>query len=193
MMYKANADYDNVVITPNPQLTTYANDFNTDVLYDWSGWYGNGSYTYPTDGTRVLQQSNTEGDSRLLAGIETTDQIVEARAKATLFDGADRWFGLAARYADDNNTYYLSVRNSNQVSLRKIAGSIITVLDSAPLTVSANTWYSLRLEVIGNTLRGYVNGQLVVEANDSSIASGRYGMTMYKTAARFDDLKAYEP
>jgi hypothetical protein len=33
------------------------------------------------------------------------------------------------------------VRNSNKVSLRKVANGAITVLGTAPLTVTPGTWY----------------------------------------------------
>ncbi|HEU4625056.1 MAG TPA: hypothetical protein VFS52_09855 [Steroidobacteraceae bacterium] len=190
-MYKAAVDYDNVTITPNPQVTLFANDFEEDVPFEWTSVMG--GYTHVQDGSRVVEQTSTSGDARLIAGTDTGDQVVQMRAKAVTFNGADRWFGPVARYADDYNFYYMTVRSSNQVSLRKLTGANVTVLDSAPLPVTTNTWYTLRLEAVGNSLRGYVNGRLVVEARDSSIAAGRYGMAMYKTAARFDDLLALEP
>jgi len=42
-------------------------------------------------------------------------------------------------------------------------------------------------------LRGYVNGRLLVEATDTSLARGMGGAAMFKTSADFLDYRAYQP
>jgi pectate lyase len=59
--------------------------------------------------------------------------------------------------------------------------------------VNVGTWYALRLESIGSRLRAYVNGNLVLEATDSTHARGEGGLVMYRTAAQFDDYRAVQP
>ena len=51
----------------------------------------------------------------------------------------------------------------------------------------------MRLEVVGNQLRGYVNGNLLLQATDSSHAAGISGLMTNKAAAQFDDYLAYQP
>jgi len=118
---------------------------------------------------------------------------VVTRARATGFSGQDRWFGIAARYVDESNYYYLAVRNSNTVSLRKLVNGAITVLGTAPLTVTPNTWYDLRLDAVGNELRAFVNGVQVLQAIDASHASGQGGILTYKTGAEYVDYLAWQP
>jgi hypothetical protein len=48
--------------------------------------------------------------------------------------GADRWFGVLGRYVNDGTYYYLSVRSSNTLSLRKVVNGSITVLGTVPFT-----------------------------------------------------------
>ena len=98
-----------------------------------------------------------------------------------------------ARHDDENNYYYLTVRNDNTVSLRRLINGGITVLDSAALPVTVNTWYDLRLEVIGTSLRGYVNGRMLLEATDDTFAVGSYGIAMYKAAVHVDDFNVTQP
>jgi hypothetical protein len=50
--------------------------------------------------------------------------------------------------------------------------------------------YDLRLELVHNTLRGYVNGKLLVERPVAINGNGRYGLAMHKTRAVFDDFRA---
>jgi len=105
----------------------------------------------------------------------------------------NRWFGVMARYLDASNYYYMTLRNSNSVSLRKVTDGAITVLATVPLTVSKDASYALRLDAVGNQLRGYVNGRLLVEATDTTHARGMGGVVMYKTSADFLDYRAYQP
>ena len=98
-----------------------------------------------------------------------------------------------ARYVDASNYYYMTVRSSNTLSLRKVTNGAVTVLATVPLTVSKDTSYALRLEAVGNQLRGYVNGRLLVEATDTTHARGMGGAVMFKTSADFLDYRAYQP
>jgi pectate lyase len=85
------------------------------------------------------------------------------------------------------------VRSSNTVSIRKLVNGSITVLASTALPVQVGTWYSLRIEAIGSKLRAYVNGALVLEADDSSHPRGATGLLTYRAAADFDDYRAIQP
>ena len=193
--FKTRADFDNVIITPNSQNTLFKDTFdNSGILHPF--WMPQtGTWTLAQDGTTaVVAQTSIAGGSRMLVGVPTEDQIVQMRAKPTSFTTTgERWFGVVARFVDDQNYYYVTARNNNTISLRKLVNGAVTVLDSAPLTVTRNTWYGLRLEAIGNSLRLYVNGRLTLEATDSSHPKGIYGMAAFKTAVRYDDTYFREP
>ena len=87
----------------------------------------------------------------------------------------------------------MSLRRSNTVTLRKLVNGSIVQLGSAVLTVTPNTWYTVRLEAVGSRLRAYVNGRLVLEATDPQPVIGRVGLVTYRTAADFDDIRAVVP
>lgn len=100
------------------------------------------------------------------------------------------------RYVDAQNYYYLTQRNSNQISLKKLTSGAITALDtaalSAPMTV--NTWYNRRLDTVGTKLRAYMNGVSMLEATDQSHHPAGYaGVAAYKTAAEADDFLVVHP
>jgi hypothetical protein len=134
------------------------------------------------------------GDARAVVDTPTDDQVVTARARATAFAaGQDRWFGIAARYVDTSNYYYLTVRSSNTVSLRKVVNGAVTVLGTATLSVTPNTWYDLRLDAVGNELRAFVNGTQVLQAVDASHASGQGGILTFRTAAEYANYYAWQP
>ena len=141
-----------------------------------------------------MQQTSIAGDARAIVGTPTDDQIVTTRVRATAFaDSKDRWVGIAARYVDDSNYYYLTVRNSNTLSLRKLVNGVVTVLGTVSFTVTPNTWYDLRLDAVGNELRGFINRAQVLTATDSSHASGQGAILTYKAAAEYVNYRSWQP
>jgi len=196
---QATADYDNVVAAQAGQrpifdlsysdcngLIAYAPAWKTSGAGNWNCTSETGAYT--------MQQRSTAGDARAIVGTPTDDQVVTTRARATAFaDSKDRWFGVAARYVDESNYYFLTVRNSNTVSLRKIVNGTVTVLGTVTLTVRPNTWYTLRLDAVGNELRGFINGAQILQATDGSHPRGQNGIVTYKTAAEYTNYFAWQP
>lgn len=195
IMFKTRAEYDNVLVSPNPHVVLMEDNFE-QFIHNTRNWTPGplSQWNVVRDGSRVFSQTSIADNAVAVTGAPTGDQIVQARARATTFAaGGDRWFGLMARRRDERNYYYVTVRQSNQIMLRKLVNGTPVTLDTAPLTVNVGTWYTLRLEAIGNVLRGYVNGQLLLEATDSDHAEGTYGPVMFKTAANYDDFFARQP
>jgi hypothetical protein len=204
VMYRAAADFDNVVVTPDNLTTIFAqstpfNDNPTPVNpLPWV--YAGGSWQWRQDGSNlVFSQTALGGDARAAAGPlnqveDDADQVAEVRARLASFGGgSDPWFGVMARYSDDRNYIYLSLRKSNTLSLRRLVNGQITQLGTVVLNVTPATWYRLRLETIGSRVRAYVNGRLLIEATDPSPHNGRQGVLTYRTAADFDDYRAIRP
>jgi hypothetical protein len=194
IMYKAQVDYDNVSVSPTPRTTIFADDFaTTDGFGDWThngpGQWGkaNGAFA----------QNSVAGEARALIGTPTGDQFVSARVRPVAFAAGtatqERWVGVIARYRDERNYYYLTLRSGNTLSLRKLVNGAITTIRSVPATVNVGSWYALRLEVKGSALRAYLNDTLVIQATDTTHVNGRVGVMTWKTAAEFDDYVAYQP
>jgi pectate lyase len=174
----------------------YASDFEGGVAGPWTH-SGFGYWNLWSGASTVYYQSSVAGDARASIGVSADDQIVRVRARLDTFasptGNQERWFGLMARHVDDQNFYFLSLRSSNIVSLRKVVNGTESTLASAPFPVLPATWYQLRFDVVGNTLRAYVNGTLRLETTDDSLARGNSGPAMFKAATDFDDFSAYQP
>ena len=69
------------------------------------------------------------------------------------------------------------------------------IAPSEPVEGGANEkyfrqWQELKLEVEGNRFRGYLSGQLVVEATDDAFAAGGVGLwTKADSVTCFDDFR----
>ena len=192
---RAQAEFDNVIVSPTLRTTMYANDFEAGAG-PWTRT-GLGFWNLTVAGSTVYSQSSIAGDARASIGAPADDQIVRVRARldtfATPTGSQERWFGLMARHVDDQNFYFLSLRSSNTVSLRKVVDGTVTTLASAPFPVLPTTWYQLRFDAVGKTLRAYVNGVLLLETSDDTLVRGNSGPAMFKAAADFDDYAAYQP
>jgi hypothetical protein len=193
---RAQAEFDNVIVSPTLHTTMYANDFESGVAGPWTHT-GIGFWNLWTGLSTVYFQSSIAGDARASIGAPADDQVVRVRARldtfATPSGTQERWFGVMARHVDERNYYSLSLRSSNTISLRKLVDGNATALASAPFNVLPATWYQLRLDAIGNRLRAYVDGVLMLEATDSSLPSGNSGPAMFKAATDYDDFDSYQP
>src|SRR5262249_30006971 len=125
-----------------------------------------------------------------LTGMDWTNQAIEADVVPRSFapGGVEGWFGLLVRQTDPDNYYYLTMRSTNAVSLRKLENGVIKVLANVSLPVVLNRPYKLRPEAIGTQIKGYVDGQLRVQARDTTHRHGAAGLRMFKAAADHDNV-----
>jgi hypothetical protein len=88
----------------------------------------------------------------------------------------------------------MAIRRSNTVTLRQLYGSSVTQLGTAAQTVTPGVWYRLRMEVVGNQMRAFVNGKLLIETTvEPSEWGGRFGLLTYRAQADFDDIRVVTP
>jgi hypothetical protein len=105
----------------------------------------------------VLQQGESTDGARFITGSATDDLMVQVRVRPTTFNGANRRVGRTTRHVDANNSVHVTLRGSNAVSLRRPINGQIHVVGEQPRTVSPSTWYSPSMEIVGSSLRLYVN------------------------------------
>ena len=204
LTFRTRADFDNVVVTPNALVTLFADGFHSGPTTAWNktgdgNWVdppedpGDPDFPDPFANQRNFSQTSTAGGARAHAGIATTaDQSFQTRVRPNTLTPTG-WFGVMARYTDDGNYYYVKVGAAGVASIRKLVNGAIFELANAPFPVSANTWYTVRLEVVGAQLRAYINDRFLMEATDTSHAAGKYGLVTYRAAATFDDVDVREP
>jgi len=201
----AQAEFDNVLVSPNPALTLLADDFEEPGFLQWKTTPSANWSVVASGANHVLRQAVASGRTFAIAGIpydaaqpEAADQIIAARVRAISFSsGTNPWFGLIARYRDNANYMLITVNRNGYITLSKINSGAVQVFDSALLTVTAGTWYALRLEAVDDRLRVYVNGSLALEGRDPVVdpasTRGRYGLITAGTAAEFDDVTVTQP
>jgi hypothetical protein len=201
LTYRAAADFDDVVSTPNARTLMYDNTLDGTYCRQFVAEFGLRESGAPewdcaNYDAGYLRQASAADIARAAIGPSTGDQIVESRLAPESFAASssqDQWIAVLARFRDENDYYYLTLRSSNLVSLRKLVNGQITELDSADFAVAAGAWHTLRLEAVGDRLRGYVDDALLVEAVDTSHAVGSGGIATWRTVGRFDYLRVIQP
>ena len=194
-LFYATADFDNTFVTPSPQTTIYTRSFATDQPGSWTtvgNWQSTGG---------VYRQRSASGDARAVIGTATDDQIVQVRVRPLSFNGENRWVGVLARYANPDNFLYVTLRNNNTLSLRRLINGQIRVLAEKPYTVSTGTWYTLRVEVVNGITHVFVNNrqELWTMENpgpavpDPIVPKGQVGLATYRATADYDNFLAYQP
>jgi hypothetical protein len=139
--------------------------------------------------SRVFRQSSTAGDAgAVLDAFDWTSQSIQADVRPTAINGSNRWVGLATRRTDASNYYYVALRSSGIIELKRIQGGTFATLDSASVTWALNRTYRLRLESVGTQHRVYVDGALVLEAQDDALSHGRAALLSYRAAADYDNV-----
>jgi pectate lyase len=168
--------------------TLFSDNFEAGNTNSWSK--SGGAWSVGTDGSRVAQQTNTSSErARMFAGSTGwTNYVVQARVKPTAFNGSNRVVALAARVSSSTQMYRLALVNANRVELQAMNGSSITVIGSASVTVATGTWYTLRIQVNGSTITGWVNGNQVGSGSNNAYGAGRVGLFTEFASGNFDDV-----
>ena len=167
--------------------TLFSDDFQDGNANGWTR--SSGTWAVVTDGSLAYRQSGTSADSNSRIGSSSwTNYSVQARVKPIAYNGADRYVGLMARVVNSNHYYFFALQNGNRLLLGKRAGSSPITIATKSFTFSPGTFYTLRIDVQGSSLSGYVNGTLQLTGTDSEFTSGIIGGATYFASASFDDF-----
>ena len=143
----------------------------------------------PSKPNALCQIGNAEFPAIVLGPVVYGDVTVTLRFKP-ISGKTDQAAGIIAR-VQDRDDYYILRANAleSNVNLYKYAGGRRSGIKDGSAKVAAGQWQELRLEVAGDRLRGFFNGQLVVEATDGTYKAGRVGLwTKADSVTCFDDV-----
>lgn len=183
--------------SPAPSAPTGSWSFDTDAAGGapagaeiFSGsWVVRAEADAPSKPNALCQVGNAEYPALALGAGVYGDLTVTMRFKP-ISGNVDQAAGIIARVQDKGNYYIIraNVLETN-VNLYKYAGGRRSGIKDGGAKVANGQWQELRLEVVGDRLRGFLNGQLVVEATDATYKAGRVGLwTKADSVTCFDDV-----
>jgi hypothetical protein len=163
-----------------------------DAFSDFSKWTTVvGSFSVASG---VVTGSGGAQDLAIVTGSSYGDLTYICQVKMPAISGTQD-AAIVFRYQDANNFYSLVLWNNNLI-LRKTAGGTTTALNSAAVTLSANTWYWLRVQVQGSRLTGWLStdGKTwsnQIQATDSTFTNGAIGIRDTSLAAQYKQPTVY--
>jgi hypothetical protein len=203
--YHANVAFDNVFASPFPGASRVNDDFDD---HDATGWSmsetgaSNWSTGQVTSGSTnwVLTQTQTTGNHRASRAVAGRDQSTQAKVRFVSATDPNAFIAAYVRYQNLSNGYYVLLRNSRVLELKKIVGGVSSAI--ATLALPANfdlaAWHTLRVDASGDeltTLKAYLDGQLQLVGSDvvSPYTAGSAAFGTYLTSAQFDDIVLSQP
>lgn len=139
----------------------------------------------------ALCQTGTAGSSVLaLANTVYTDAVLTARFKPAS-DEQSPTGALTFRVQDAKN-YYQALANprDGKISLQKYVNGQPSTIKQGQAQVQPEQWQELRVELVGNRLRMFLNGQPVIEVSDGTFKQGMVGLgTPAGSVICFDDAE----
>ncbi|WP_368496321.1 hypothetical protein [Herbiconiux sp. A18JL235] len=137
----------------------------------------------------ALRQSSLTGESIASAGSTTwTDYSATARLAVTTPDGNT---GLLVRYTDSSNFLMLRLNlDTGALELSKKVAGTLTLVASQPVSVDPGRLVSVRADVRGSSVEGWIDGvKLITWSNPSTdLASGKVGVRTASSAAVVDEV-----
>lgn len=168
--------------------TLFSDNFDDGNTSGWSK--SGGDWTVVSDGSPTAQQGNIGSELARFFGGDNgwTNYSVQARVKPLAFDGSARFVGISARTSGATKFYRLALLNTNRVELQAVNGSSVTVIGAVNRTVATGTWYTLRIDVNGSSIAGFVDGAQIGSGTNTMEDNGRIALQTFHATARFDDV-----
>jgi len=98
-----------------------------------------------------------------------------------------RWTGM------DNCYQFVISYGIQRIRIFKVVGGVEASISDKPYAVYLNTNYNIKIEVVGSSIKAYVNGVLELDCIDTSLANGKIGLGVDREHTHFDDVVVENP
>ncbi|HYH02580.1 MAG TPA: family 16 glycoside hydrolase [Bacillota bacterium] len=165
--------------------TLFTDNFESGSASNWTATQG--TWSVVTDGTKALAQTSTSAEGRTSAGSQSwTDYSVKASIKVENYN-SNRVM-LCGRYKDGNNYYAASLYKGTTLEIRKKVNGSSSTVSSKTLSIPTGSYHTVELEMVGSTIKVYVDGTLQLSATESSLKTGAAGLIAIKSVAKYDNI-----
>ncbi|MGD0094339.1 MAG: alpha-L-arabinofuranosidase C-terminal domain-containing protein, partial [Planctomycetota bacterium] len=173
--WATQAEYKDIKVAAPDGKTLFESNFTNDT----KGWKLQRGNWKAQEG--ALRQAAPDTDCRAVAGDpKWTDYTYTLKARK--LSGAEG-FLIMFRVQDDGTFIWWNLGgwgNSHSSLERSFDGGRGPFAEEAPVKIETGRWYDIKIEVQGKTLRCYLDGKLITQATDSTVATE----PLYATASR---------
>jgi len=170
---------------PISDLTTRTNADFVNIIYN-NGAAGTVNDISAPSSPETLELSSATStlNLMLLPNDAISDFTFEASLKAS---STPIKTGLMFRTKDINNYYFFYIK-SDKIALEKKVGGITSTVYESFRTLSAGTWYKLKITAAGSAISLYLDDTKIQDITDASISSGSLALADVGTPTRFDNI-----
>jgi hypothetical protein len=155
----------------------------------WQPTAGSAFTVVRAGNTGVYRQSDTTNTAvAYLPDTTSADQAIQSELTFRAVNGPNAWAGLVVRRKDEANYYYVTLRASGSVELKRMSQGQFFTLASAAAPVTIGAKYRLRFEAIGSQFRVYLNEWLILTAVDNWKIQGTAGVITNRAAVDYDNV-----
>lgn len=172
-----------------------------DFTSGMGGWTTTGGRWWVNGAGRMRQGTVNTGPSQATAGSpKWSDYQVKARVQPVRLGADGSYAGISARSARTGAFARLVLVAAGRAEVQVVRGRRVSVVASAPATVTLGRWYHLRLEVRGARIHGYVEDAEVPAVSGPAAgpgsgpaaglsATGRVGLQTNRASVAFDNVR----
>ena len=157
-----------------------------------SGWFTNEEVTV-SDGTYRMHPANTGRLSFMLYEIPDGEITVHTRQQE---GNSDAGYGLLFRVSDNTNFYYFLIAELGYFSFGYAIDNeyiaIIPWTETAAIKQDEESTNILKVNMLGDTIRGSINGEEVFSTHDTTFRNGGLGfLTSSNISISYDNLEVW--
>jgi hypothetical protein len=187
--------FSNPIFVKSQGTAVFTEDFNAHAPGTTpDGWTADSSFSIVTDGTSRYQVDAAAADKYSSADTARANSYVQAKCKLVQLKTGSNYFGIAARYTDAANNYlfYYDSTETRWKIGRYLSGAWLKMASGPAFAVNTGVEYTLKFEVDGERLSGYVNGALQCSTSDPALTSGKIACYGNNAQVTFDDIAVYQ-
>ena len=161
-------------------------DFESGTAEGWEAV--SGDWQVIAEGGNMVYNT-VAGTNRSITGDDSwADYSVEVKLMVKEWsDPSTQRVGIYGRFQDSNNNYQI-VYEAGQFRIRCQVDGSFKNLANKKYTLETGRWYTFKAEMIGTSIKLYVDGEEQVAVEDSTYSSGKAGLIVRNGKAIFDDV-----
>lgn len=171
--------YDDIVVRPHETPDTlFADNFNSGVM-DTLWNKRQGTWSFPPEEPGFVRGSGSTHFATVAEGCDWTNYRYQVRTRII---GSEHFPSLRSdiffRLQDEQNFYRFGICSDSGIVLHKRVDGVWTTLDNDPFLLQENVWYTLRINVESDSIKGYLNDSLRISYtdNDNPFINGGIGI-----------------
>lgn len=186
-----------------PDVKVFAEELTAKIYFQDD--FQDGNYTDPAwsivSGTWSVGTDPSSTNNKVMNQTDSSEGIISAGDStwkdytvATRFNtkAGAAYPGILARFQDKSNYYYFQIQKTGNLVFSKVVNGTSTTLKSTSYSMKTNTWYTLKVSLVGTSIKCYIveNGvdKLIFDVVDSTYSSGKIGIRNKWEPIYLDDV-----